>query len=362
MRQIVKLSHGRLGVRSKVGQGSTFWVELPLGVGEKTIQPFHPLQPTSEQDSSTFISGNVVVVGGSESSGRPQKGDSSPKAPSVTVWKATEAPSVPSRSSTAWHRLMEQGMLRLRPERCSNILLAGGRVDLVLTRHEPRSTSPHLPLNVPFDNLVGQTSTIITAQSSLSRDDSSTSDRTSKLQMGRRPRPTHVPLPKPPTFPLTDMRQRPESPRSPEHSPDSILTQFDTSFSRLSPSASRTALNIEPGLPVLVVDDDALTRTLMRKVLTRLGCHVSTAENGEMALGMILGPHVPTPSTDASRDLELILEPQDGDEKPQPDGKYAVVFLDNQMPVLSGIKTVQRIRELGRKDLIVGVTGSCWSK
>ena len=28
VRQIVKLSGGRLGVRSKIGQGSTFWVEL----------------------------------------------------------------------------------------------------------------------------------------------------------------------------------------------------------------------------------------------------------------------------------------------------------------------------------------------
>jgi osomolarity two-component system, sensor histidine kinase SLN1 len=28
VRQIVKLSGGRLGVQSKVGQGSTFWVEL----------------------------------------------------------------------------------------------------------------------------------------------------------------------------------------------------------------------------------------------------------------------------------------------------------------------------------------------
>ena len=30
VRQIVKLSGGRLGVRSKVGQGSTFWVELRM--------------------------------------------------------------------------------------------------------------------------------------------------------------------------------------------------------------------------------------------------------------------------------------------------------------------------------------------
>jgi len=37
VRQIVKLSGGRLGVKSKLGGGSTFWVELPLGVGEKAL-------------------------------------------------------------------------------------------------------------------------------------------------------------------------------------------------------------------------------------------------------------------------------------------------------------------------------------
>ena len=244
----------------------------------------------------------------------------------------------------------------------SDILLVAGRVDLVLTRQGSHPTLPRASPNVPFDDLAGQASTDVTAQPSLLRDDPSTFGGTPKPQMRRWPRPTHVPLPKPPTFPFTDLRQRPGSPRPSENSPDSILTQFDISLSRLSPSASYPALSIEPGLPVLVVDDDPLTRTLMKKVLTRLGCHVSTAENGEMALRMILGPHVPTPSTDVSRNLEPIVEPENGDEEPHPDGKYAVVFLDNQMPVLSGIKTVQRIRELGRKDLIVGVTGSYWSK
>lgn len=37
VRQIVKLSGGRLGVRSKVGQGSTFWVEL-----RKLFKSHHP--------------------------------------------------------------------------------------------------------------------------------------------------------------------------------------------------------------------------------------------------------------------------------------------------------------------------------
>lgn len=39
VRQIVKFSGGRLGVRSKEGEGSTFWVELPLGVGKRTFAP-----------------------------------------------------------------------------------------------------------------------------------------------------------------------------------------------------------------------------------------------------------------------------------------------------------------------------------
>jgi CheY-like chemotaxis protein len=81
---------------------------------------------------------------------------------------------------------------------------------------------------------------------------------------------------------------------------------------------------------VLVVDDDQLTRTLMSRLLTRLGCKVSTAENGEIALDMLLsGP-----------------------------GPFAVVFLDNQMPVMSGLSMVAKLRERGRSDFVVGVTGN----
>jgi CheY-like chemotaxis protein len=38
------------------------------------------------------------------------------------------------------------------------------------------------------------------------------------------------------------------------------------------------------GLQALVVDDDALTRRLMTRMLTRLGAEVKTAENGKLAL------------------------------------------------------------------------------
>ncbi len=65
----------------------------------------------------------------------------------------------------------------------------------------------------------------------------------------------------------------------------SYLKTFDNNFANGSPSASFNAMSIEPDLPVLVVDDDPLTRTLMKRILqTRLGCQVSVAENGEVAL------------------------------------------------------------------------------
>jgi len=90
------------------------------------------------------------------------------------------------------------------------------------------------------------------------------------------------------------------------------------------------ATTVQPGLRVLVVDDDALTRTMMTRLLTRLGCNVLTAENGEIALEMMLSGY----------------------------GRFAVVFLDNQMPVMSGLSMVAKLRKAGRKDFVVGVTGN----
>jgi osomolarity two-component system sensor histidine kinase SLN1 len=148
-----------------------------------------------------------------------------------------------------------------------------------------------------------------------------------------------------------------------QSSSSSPLAAFDSTYARGSPSSSNPAITIEPGLPVLVVDDDPLTRTLMKRILTRLGCHVSTAENGEVALEMILGPqgkHALTPSSDASGNLGPILEQEQDHVEFTEEGKYAVIFLDNQMPVLSGLKAVEKLRQLGRKDLIVGVTGQCF--
>ena len=178
-------------------------------------------------------------------------------------------------------------------------------------------------------------------------------------------RPTFVRLPTPVQFSMNGDKAVDASPTESLQFPlgekrPSNLKTFDNNFTNGSPSASFNAMNIEPDLPVLVVDDDPLTRTLMKRILTRLGCQVSVAENGEVALEMILGQRITmgaTPSSDSSGNFGPILE-QTQDLKPfDPEGKFAVVFLDNQMPVMSGLKVTSKLRELGRSDFIVGVTG-----
>jgi osomolarity two-component system, sensor histidine kinase SLN1 len=96
----------------------------------------------------------------------------------------------------------------------------------------------------------------------------------------------------------------------------------------------------------------------MKRLLSRLGCSVSTAENGELALEMILGAgrSNSTPSTDNSAGNGSIME-QFCSTKSD-DIKYHVIFLDNQMPVLSGLKAIEKLREAGRRDFVVGVTGT----
>jgi osomolarity two-component system, sensor histidine kinase SLN1 len=142
---------------------------------------------------------------------------------------------------------------------------------------------------------------------------------------GRSIPPRYVQLPRRESF-STDVREP-----GPDTTPQSQLSVLD-----------------KP-IEVLVVDDDSLTRTLMSRMLSRMGCRVSLAENGEVALEMIL--RGPTPSTDEShRELSVHREEQEH--------KYSVVFLDNQMPVMSGLKAVAKLREMGRKDFVVGVTGN----
>jgi CheY-like chemotaxis protein len=57
------------------------------------------------------------------------------------------------------------------------------------------------------------------------------------------------------------------------------------------PPSEDTFIPLEPDRPlrVLVVDDDPLTRTLMTRLLSRLGCEVRTANDGQQFLDLVLG-------------------------------------------------------------------------
>ena len=159
-------------------------------------------------------------------------------------------------------------------------------------------------------------------------------------------RPQFLQLPAPQEFSTEPTVVDPSSPVS----PTSTLVR-DVVQSPGTPSPTDSALR------VLVVDDDPLTRRLMSRMLSRLGCRVSTAENGEIALELILGMRTrATPTSEETGSAGLTAEGAGGGAH---EYKYGVIFLDNQMPVMSGLETVAKLRELGRRDLVVGVTGEC---
>ncbi|KAF7356425.1 Histidine kinase [Mycena venus] len=290
VRQIVKLSGGRLGVRSKAGEGSCFWIELPLGVGREAPRK---LNPPSE------------------------------------------------RSTSAIHNIMEQGgRVELGLPKSSDSLNSGS-----IGSYTPSPLgSPSPPPQRPPLGEEASTSTI----------GAGTPTRPNVTQ-----RPTYLPMPSPKRF-VRDAypTNSTNSGVSMNSNGSSPLMLFDSNFQGIPTSNSNSSLVFDSGMNVLVVDDDLVTRKLMQRMLVRLGCIVETAENGQaalLALGAVATPASEhTTGTTGSSNVGPILERPD----PPNDERFDVIFLDNQMPLLSGINTVAKLREWGRGDFVVGVTGN----
>jgi len=97
-----------------------------------------------------------------------------------------------------------------------------------------------------------------------------------------------------------------------------------------STSQARLQLRFPPGFCVLHVEDDAvLRRTFELRVLKKLAVPFDVALNGAEAVRLIL------------------------EEKRE----YALVLMDNQMPVLTGEKATRQLRAGGFKGMIIGMTG-----
>ena len=340
VRQIVKRSGGRLGVSSRVGKGSTFWVELrtcctffkllldalmqymfsALGIGLETMTPAPvPLDDEKTPNiSSTHLSVDVLnhapgdvhpsphlIIDVEPTKASPGRGDR--RASGSGALSPTG-----SQHSSAMQSLMEQG----------------GLVEIGPNAH----ASPSV-----ITRTIGDTLALATTPEEEVENPADAIAMPSPMTL--EPPALPSPLSLQDTPPCTSQNPQVVVTFATPRQPSPVLknaTDIAVPLLRPQPSLSfggseEPLTTVPTGLPVLVVDDDALTRTLMTRMLSRLGCKVSTAENGSAALDMVLG--------DCS-------------------GRFAVVFLDNQMPVMSGLSMVAKLREAGRSDFVVGVTGN----
>ena len=228
----------------------------------------------------------------------------------------TLSPSGSQRSSSALHTLMEQGgLVEIGPK------VDGSRSVITRTIGDALAlpTTPEEESENPTETLIlpPPPSSIPPPPVSPALDTPVSPNRT----------PSMLEIPEIPANTAKSQRSSPVSANSDDAAVTNSQKQPQLSLGR----PDKSGKTVPPGLRVLVVDDDQLTRTLMTRLLTRLGCKVSTAENGEVALEMVLSGH---------------------------GGRFAVVFLDNQMPVMSGLSMVAKLREAGRNDFVVGVTGN----
>ncbi|KAH7105908.1 hypothetical protein BKA62DRAFT_344375 [Auriculariales sp. MPI-PUGE-AT-0066] len=384
VRNIISLSGGRLGLRSLSGNGSCFWIEIPLGVGSRVLNlgagaevPPLPTAPSSPRPSASHAlhharasSFDAGKNGRSSLDGlaRPRlqgfrMNESEGTTPSsartigdVSMLTASSSPAGSGEGSPFYAQSASgQANSALR-----GIMEMGGKVELVAHTlyggDDPQQHSSGAAEEALVQNASIASRTTLPHPHTHHKNDSvihHVKRPSSPSSLERSLRPTFIPLPSRGSYTsLAGLTQNSTQP-----SPASLHPSGPTANST-SPSPVKDV----SGLQVLVVDDDFMTRMLMSRMLTRLGCAVHTAENGQVAVDLLLAT---TPSIHSEHDrspsrtgFQFGGTEADDDETTRTAHHFDAIFLDNQMPMMSGLDVVRRLRADGRQDLCVGCTGN----
>ncbi|BFZ62108.1 hypothetical protein YB2330_003187 [Saitoella coloradoensis] len=340
VRNIVELSGGRLGVRSVRGKGSTFWVEMAYGLPPDWVPTQHHIGKGDGHRRPRAAAGwaseatmqNLAVTLEPKNSPRDCGNNNG------TV-KSDNDISMDDMFNNKGAAVMHVDEVELTP--CADREVGPGVIKLnveisdeegessvrarrpglmarpsVMTQQSSSDTSPLLK----NDEGAALASTTILEKPTLPPPTGSSPARNCnpglKRESGDEARPMTAPAPL--------MSSKSYDPSAP-----TILQEHPHLHER---SESEPVLTTRT-LQILVVDDDMITRRLMTRLISRMGHSVTAAEDGSIAIKAL----------QERRDTETAID---------------LVFLDNQMPILSGVEAVRQMRRLGYVIPVCGVTGN----
>ncbi|WVO16425.1 hypothetical protein L204_104101 [Cryptococcus depauperatus] len=332
VRQIVKLSNGRLGVESEFGKGSMFWFELPYALPPppknrecESSGRSMPPNDSSELDAVNEASENIPELSSSVVNKQENKRSTmlvkitNEKQSMASGMKEGEGASQGSERPAIGSTDSSMPLLPAKPKVSAE--------EVIIHTYPPQPPSTPSPssqsFSDPFAVPIPYTSLNEHHGSDWNDGMGRAAANVEKLKLEKAA--SNLSL----VMGVGEIAEL-QSGSSGVSVSDKVQLEKEQEKSKKEHSS--------PDLPLqcLVVDDDKLTRMLMSRMITRLGHVVTTAENGKVALDMI----------------KSMLEKKEGAIN------FDIIFLDNQMPLMSGVEVTRTVREIGCPIFIVGCTGN----